>query len=290
MNVTRSGAAVLTVAGLTALLTGSALLFTPDAFHASNGIDLAGDVDLLSETRAPGAALAGLGVLMLTGAARARLRFTGLVTAAVLYVAYGLGRSVAWAFDGTPHRTLLVAMVVELAIGVAALLALVLGRRGARGGPVAPGPAGQEDLSAHTYVAVTTFRRTGEPVTTPVWSVPVDGAAFGFYTSSSTGKAKRLAHTRRVVVQPCDMRGRPLQGSRPVDGVARLVTGVELADIRARADAKYGVATTLVRWMEQVRYRLKGKAYTYGDVGIVISTGPSADVAGASSTTVASGG
>ncbi|MEZ5244824.1 MAG: PPOX class F420-dependent oxidoreductase [Acidimicrobiales bacterium] len=129
-------------------------------------------------------------------------------------------------------------------------------------------------LAQERYLLVTTFRRDGAPVPTPVWAVPVEDAAFGFYTSSATGKAKRLAHTDRVVLQPCDMRGRTRKGTRPVDGVARLVGGDELARIRVRANEKYGAATTIVRWVDQIKYRLRGKPYTYGDLGVVVSLDP----------------
>lgn len=269
-NVMRAGTAVLVVAGSVALLIGGALLLAPEWFHSSSDIDLGGDVNLLNEVRAPGAALAAMGALMLAGAADVRLRYSALLAAAVLYLSYGWGRLTAWALDGTPHTTLLGAMAVELVIGASAASVLVSARRRERLASIAG------DFAEQRYVAVTTFRRNGQPVSTPVWSVPVDGAAFGFYTSSTTGKAKRLGHTSRVIIQPCDARGRPREGTEPVEGTAWLVTGDALTDIRARARSKYGLATTLVRWLDQVTYRLRGKPYHYGDLGVVISIGSSA--------------
>jgi hypothetical protein len=121
----RSGTAVLALAGVVAVVVGGGLLLAPDAMHASSDIDLRGDANLSSETRAAAAAVLAMGALMLSGAVVARLRFAAMVAAAVLYLAYGAGRLVAWALDGRPHPTLVVAAVVELLIGAAAARSLV---------------------------------------------------------------------------------------------------------------------------------------------------------------------
>jgi PPOX class probable F420-dependent enzyme len=47
------------------------------------------------------------------------------------------------------------------------------------------------------YIALTTYRRDGRAVTTPVWAVSLDGKIYVF-TASSTGKAKRVRATGRV--------------------------------------------------------------------------------------------
>ncbi|MEZ5244825.1 MAG: DUF4345 domain-containing protein [Acidimicrobiales bacterium] len=128
MKSTRPIAVVLVIAGLVALLIGGALLVAPASFHSSSGIDLGGDVNLLNETRAPGASLVAMGSLMLLGVVVERLRFVALVAAAVLYASYGVGRLASWAVDGTPHSTLVVATGVELAIAAAAGWALASSR------------------------------------------------------------------------------------------------------------------------------------------------------------------
>ena len=50
-------------------------------------------------------------------------------------------------------------------------------------------------LADEKYLALTTFKRDGTPVTTAVWAAPLDDGKIGFWTSSASGKAKRLAHT-----------------------------------------------------------------------------------------------
>jgi PPOX class probable F420-dependent enzyme len=75
-------------------------------------------------------------------------------------------------------------------------------------------------LPRSTYVSLTTFRRTGAAVPTPVWAAP-DGDALVVWTRADSGKVKRLRHTTRVTCAPCDVRGRT-QGPA-VDGVAEFV-------------------------------------------------------------------
>lgn len=112
---------LLAVAGAAALGIGLSLLFDPVAFEASAGIRLARDAALLSELRAPGAALAASGVYMLNGALSARATRAALALTAALYTAYGLARLVGVALDGWPGAVLVAAALVELLIGAAAV-------------------------------------------------------------------------------------------------------------------------------------------------------------------------
>ena len=126
-------------------------------------------------------------------------------------------------------------------------------------------------LSDEKYLLLTTFRRNGTAVATPVWGAPLDGGRIGFWTSSGSGKAKRLAHTSRVTVQPCDARGRPAAGSSPVEATAVLVTGSELDVIRQKIVAKYGFMTKVTKLLNTVGGMLKRKRIPYGDRGVVIT-------------------
>jgi uncharacterized protein len=64
-------------------------------------------------------------------------------------------------------------------------------------------------LPTSEYVSLTTFRRTGDPVATPVWAAAI-GPELVVWTRADSGKVKRLRHTSRVTVAPCDVRGRLL--------------------------------------------------------------------------------
>jgi len=118
---------------------------------------------------------------------------------------------------------------------------------------------------------LTTFRRDGTGVATPVWVVGLDGEAVGFWTSSGSGKAKRLAHTARVTVQPCDGRGRVRESAQAIDATARLVSGQELDDIRQRVIAKYGFMTKITKAIATLVGTLRRKRIPYGDRGVVVT-------------------
>jgi PPOX class probable F420-dependent enzyme len=63
-------------------------------------------------------------------------------------------------------------------------------------------------VAGANYVQLTTFRRGGRAVATPVHIVTAGDVAF-FRTSDVAGKAKRLRHTSAVRVAPSTFRGRP---------------------------------------------------------------------------------
>ena len=102
-------------------------------------------------------------------------------------------------------------------------------------------------LADEKYILLTTTKRDGTDVSSPIWCVGLGDGNVGCYTSSGSGKAKRLAHTAAVTVQPCDARGRVKEGTEPIDATAELVTGAELDDIWARVKEKYGFATKVTK-------------------------------------------
>jgi len=63
-------------------------------------------------------------------------------------------------------------------------------------------------VAGANYVQLTTFRRGGRAVATPVHVVTAGDVAF-FRTWDVAGKAKRLRHTSAVRVAPSTFRGRP---------------------------------------------------------------------------------
>ena len=126
-------------------------------------------------------------------------------------------------------------------------------------------------LGDEKYLLLTTYRRDGTPVSTPVWSVPLGEGKFGFWTSSGSGKAKRLAHTARVTVQPSDARGRVKKGTEPVEATAQVVAGPEYEAIRTKVIAKYGFMTKVTKVVGTIFTTLKGKRIPYGDRGVIVT-------------------
>ena len=77
-------------------------------------------------------------------------------------------------------------------------------------------------VSGARYIQLTTFRRDGRAVSTPVHIVAGADAAF-FRTWDVAGKAKRLRHTPAVLIAPSTVRGRPL--GPPIPAQAYLLEG-----------------------------------------------------------------
>ncbi|WP_170154019.1 DUF4345 family protein [Actinoplanes italicus] len=113
--------AVLTVSGLVIVLIGGASLIAPVWFREANGIRIEAGAALLSETRAAGALLLAVGVVVLLGAFVPRLTRTAAAAGAIGYLATVLARLVGLAVDGSPGGSLLFAAAVELALGLACL-------------------------------------------------------------------------------------------------------------------------------------------------------------------------
>lgn len=92
-------------------------------------------------------------------------------------------------------------------------------------------------LGQESYVALTTYRRDGTPVTTPVWAAPSAGRLY-VYTPGRTGKAKRVRNDGHVTLTPCDRRGK--KHGDAVHGQATVLGPDRIADVRAIMRAQYG--------------------------------------------------
>ena len=117
-------------------------------------------------------------------------------------------------------------------------------------------------LAEERFVSLTTFRRSGQPVSTPVW-VGRDGDALVVLTPSGSGKVKRLRVDPRVQVQPCGRFGAVADDATRAEGTAELRE--QDADVRhARAVIRrtYPVESRLVLGLERVVERLRGRPPT----------------------------
>ncbi len=77
-------------------------------------------------------------------------------------------------------------------------------------------------LRGHTYVSLTTFRESGEAVSTPVWFA-ISGDRIYVGTDPESGKMKRIRNNPRVVLRTSDPWGRTRGES--VEGLARPLEG-----------------------------------------------------------------
>ena len=136
------------------------------------------------------------------------------------------------------------------AFGIALVVtagALVAGRpiirvlgieRSERGGAA----SGFSFLGGRHYVNLTTFRKSGEEVTTPVWFALVDGRLY-VTTPPESGKMKRIRNDPRVIVTPATSWGAPR--GEGVEGLARDVEDEGTGHVEEALLEKYRVGLGL---------------------------------------------
>ena len=100
------------------------------------------------------------------------------------------------------------------------------------------------------YVSLTTYRKDGTPVATPVWHVP-DGAELWIVTEAGTGKVKRIRNNPQVSVTPCSIRGRVAPGAPTLTGTARLLDADGTARARDLVARRY-VMSRAGNWLARV--------------------------------------
>jgi uncharacterized protein len=110
-------------------------------------------------------------------------------------------------------------------------------------------------VEGRKYISLTTFRKSGKPVATPVWFVEKEGKIC-VWTQSNSGKMKRLRHDSRVTLAPCTMGGKVIGPT--VEGIARIVSPQEKEEVRLLLLAKYG-------WMQ----RLFSFIHRHDEIGVL---------------------
>lgn len=92
------------------------------------------------------------------------------------------------------------------------------------------------DIARAKYVMLTTYKKDGTPVSSPLWAAP-DGTDLVFWTVTDSWKVKRLRRDNNVLVQACDARGAKTTGP-VVAGVGEVIDGEAAAKLIER---KYGI-------------------------------------------------
>ncbi len=125
-------------------------------------------------------------------------------------------------------------------------------------------------LADENCVSLTTYRRSGEAVASPVWVAGLDDGRLGFYTTKGTGKTKRLQHTSRVTLQPCSRSGKLKKGTAPTAGTATMIhSGPAYDEVVKRVKAKYGLEAKFFRLIGSRAMSRKG--FIYADTVVLIT-------------------
>ena len=118
------------------------------------------------------------------------------------------------------------------------------------------------------YLSITSYRRDGTGVATPVWFVESEGRLF-VETDSESFKVKRIRTNPAVTVAPSSASGR-IRG-QPVPARAEVVGEGELPRIEALLKAKYRLDLLVIgplRWLQTTFHLGKARGPL---VGVVIT-------------------
>ncbi|MEU6644203.1 PPOX class F420-dependent oxidoreductase [Saccharomonospora sp. NPDC046836] len=108
-----------------------------------------------------------------------------------------------------------------------------------------------ERLSREKYVLLTTFRKSGEPVPTPVWAAR-DGDELVLFSVRTAGKVKRIRRNPRVELTACDLRGHRTHGET-VSGLARILDDADSDRVRRVLARKYGLTGRVTMFFSRLR-------------------------------------
>jgi PPOX class probable F420-dependent enzyme len=108
-------------------------------------------------------------------------------------------------------------------------------------------------LASQPTVLLTTYRRDGTPVGTPV-HLAVDGDRGVFRTWNTAWKIRRIGRNPQVTIAPSTLGGRPT--GRPVTARARILDGAEARRAAELLGRKYPVIHS---WLIPLAHRLMGK-------------------------------
>ncbi|GAA2336669.1 PPOX class F420-dependent oxidoreductase [Dactylosporangium salmoneum] len=95
-----------------------------------------------------------------------------------------------------------------------------------------------EDFGRANYVSLTTYRKNGTTVATPVWHAVHDGELF-IVSNTDAWKVKRIRNDSRVGVTVCNIRGKIAPGAPTATGTARLLDEAGTAQAREYIARKY---------------------------------------------------
>ncbi|MEV0466719.1 PPOX class F420-dependent oxidoreductase [Nocardia tengchongensis] len=108
------------------------------------------------------------------------------------------------------------------------------------------------------YVNLTTYKKDGTPVGTPLWAA-LDGGRLYVWTVTDSWKVKRIRRNPEVTVQACDVRGKTR--GEIVKGRAVILDDAGSERTRGLVQRKYGIMGWLTITLSKVR---RGSAGTIG--------------------------
>ena len=100
-------------------------------------------------------------------------------------------------------------------------------------------------IQGQKYISLTTFRKTGVGIATPVWFGEEDGKLY-VMTRSDMSKTKRIRNNPQVRVAPCTIRGK-VTGAE-IAATARILPLEDQPHARKTINRKYWLARISAPW------------------------------------------
>ena len=113
------------------------------------------------------------------------------------------------------------------------------------------------NIADEKYVVLTTTKKNGQTVPTPVWIAPLADGSLGFTTELTSGNVKRIRNFPDVTLQASNVRGVVKPGSSPVTARASVLTGDDGTAVETAIAAKYPVMVGLFRVGASLRKLVK---------------------------------
>jgi uncharacterized protein len=107
-------------------------------------------------------------------------------------------------------------------------------------------------LGGEQFVSLTTWKKNGEAVSTPMW-LARDGDALVMWTPADSWKVKRIRRDGRVELTPCGRTGKLKDGATTTPGTAVVdADPAETARVRGLIKAKYGLGFHVITLLERI--------------------------------------
>jgi PPOX class probable F420-dependent enzyme len=112
-----------------------------------------------------------------------------------------------------------------------------------------------DGLGGEKFVSLTTYKRNGDGVATPLW-IAAEGGQLVFWTPADSWKVKRVRRDPRVSMTPCSRSGKVASGAPTVTGRGQVVDdAAEVARVEALFKRKYGLGFRVVTTLEKLARR-----------------------------------
>jgi PPOX class probable F420-dependent enzyme len=107
------------------------------------------------------------------------------------------------------------------------------------------------EIHGQKYICLTTFRKSGAGISTPVWFGEDNGKLY-VMTRSDSGKYKRLRNNPQAQVSPCTMRGK-IKGPQ-FPATVRILTAQEWPHAKQTIHRKHWLARVPFLWSKNNVY------------------------------------